>query len=143
MATNILNFHNKKRASRYLQPFQIFSSSNTGLNFTKILDNFQKSWSRFIKLSTYKYSQRSEQRKIQEVGFLSTIENLRDRGLKVNFFTFFIKILNLDGFWLIVKGMYKCGALPSALLGAFPVAATGQAFLCIIKVNLSKVPLKA
>ena len=51
MATNILNFHNKKRASRYLQPFQIFSSSNTGLNFTKILDNFQRSWSRLIKLS--------------------------------------------------------------------------------------------
>ena len=51
MATNILNFHYKKRASRYLQPFQIFSSSNTGLNFTKTLDNFQRSWSRSIKLS--------------------------------------------------------------------------------------------
>ena len=40
MATNILDFDIKKRATRYLQPFQIFSSSNTGLNFTKILDIF-------------------------------------------------------------------------------------------------------
>ena len=55
---------------------------------------------------------------------MSTIENLRDRGLKEShFFTFFIKILNLDGFWLIVKVMYKCGAFPSALLGAFVVVA--------------------
>ena len=56
LATNILNFHNMKRASIFLQPFSFFCNSKTGLNFTRIFDDFEISWFRLIKLSMVWYS---------------------------------------------------------------------------------------